>query len=159
MATTISGTLSDTERDAFVSGVNGLATALPIGLTALSPSEVTRLAKAGPATASFVTDGLELASRNPELLTADITAQQVQEKLQLIRNLDVLDSVVGQLKERLAQTAVVAKAEAYEIARTAYVLMKRKNAAGLVEGRDKLAQRFKRQGARKPQEEPQPTQP
>jgi hypothetical protein len=149
MVTAINGTLSDTERDAFVSGVLGLESALPFGLAALSPSEVNRLAKAGPASASFVTDGLELASRNPELLTANVTPQEVKEKLQLIRNLDVLDAATGQLKEKLAHTAIVAKAEAYDIARTAYALLKRKKAAGLVEGRDKLAQRFKRHGNRK----------
>lgn len=154
MVTTISGTLSDTERDAFVSGVLELETALPIGLAALSPSEVIRLVKAGPASASFVVDGLELASRNPELLTANVTPDVVTEKLQLIRNLDVLDSAVSQLKEKLAHTAIVAKAEAYDIARTAYALLKRKKAVGLVHGRDKLAQRFKRQGKRKATETP-----
>lgn len=157
MVKTINGTLSDTERDAFVTGVLGLETALPFGLAALSPSEVIRLAKAGPATASFVVDGLELASRNPELLTANVTAQEVKDMLQLIRNLDVLDGVVGQLKEKLAHTAIIAKAEAYEIARTAYMLLKRGKAAGLTEGRDKLAQRFKRQGKRSGEEDtPQP---
>jgi hypothetical protein len=143
------GTLSDTERDAFLTGVLELEAALPFGLAALSPLEVNRLAKAGPASASFVVDGLELARRNPELLTANVTAQEVKEKLRLIRNLDVLDSALGQLKEKLTHTTMVAKAEAYDIARTAYALLKRKKAAGLVEGRDKLAQRFKRHGKRK----------
>jgi hypothetical protein len=149
MVTTIkNGTLPDTGRDAFLTGVIELEAALPIKLAALSPSEVNRLAKAGPASASFVAEGLELASRNPELLTADVTPQEVQEKLRLIRNLDVLDSALGQLKEKLAHTTMLAKAEAYDIARTAYALLKRKKAAGLVESRDKLAQRFKRQGRR-----------
>jgi len=154
MVKSITGTLSDTERDAFISGVVGLESALSIRLAALSPSEVTRLPKAGPASASFVVDGLELASRNPELLTANVTVQEVQEKLQLIRNLDVLDSVVGQLKEKLAHSTILAKAEAYEIARTAYVLLKRAKAAGLTESRDKLAKRFKRQGKRSVEETP-----
>jgi hypothetical protein len=44
---------------------------------------------------------------------------------------------------------MVAKSEAYDHARTAYFLLKRKNADGLVEGRDRLAQRFAKQGRRK----------
>jgi hypothetical protein len=48
MVTTITGTLSDTERDAFVEGVNRLeATLSSIDLVTLSLSEVSRLSKAG----------------------------------------------------------------------------------------------------------------
>lgn len=150
MAVTINGTLSDTERDAFIEGVSELeATLSSIDLVTLSSSEVNRLSKAGPASASFVTDGLELASRNLDLLTANMNPEEVKEKLRLIRNLDVVNSVLSGLQEKLAHTAMVAKSEAYEIARTAYTLSKRKKVSGIVESHNKLAQRFKNQGQRK----------
>lgn len=150
MVKSIAGTLSDTERDAFLEGVNRLeATLSSIGLVTLSLSEVSRLSKAGPASASFVTEGLELASRNPGLLTADTDPAEVKEKLRLIRNLDAVNSALGALGEKLAHTAIVAKSEAYEIARTAYLLSKRKKKSGIVESHNKLAQRFKGQGKRK----------
>lgn len=96
MVTTITGTLSDTERDAFVAGVNRLEAILSsIDLVTLSLSEVSRLSKAGPASASFVAEGLELASRNPDLLTANISPEEVTEKLRLVRNLDVVNSVLS----------------------------------------------------------------
>jgi len=150
MVTTITGTLSDTERDAFVEGVNRLeATLSSIDLVTLSLSEVSRLSKAGPASASFVTDGLELASRNLDLLTANMKPDEVKEKLKLIRNLDVVTAVLSGLQEKLAHTAMVAKSEAYEIARTAYLLSKRKKVSGIVESHNNLARRFRGQGKRK----------
>lgn len=150
MVTTITGTLSDTERDAFVEGVSRLeATLSSIDLVTLSLSEVSRISKAGPASASFVTEGLELASRNLDLLTASIKPEEVKEKLQLIRNLDVVTAVLSGLQEKLAHTAMVAKSEAYEIARTAYLLSKRKKVSGIVESHNRLAKRFKNQGQRK----------
>lgn len=150
MVDTIKGTLSDTERDAFVEGVQQLEAALSsIDLVTLSLSEVSRLSKAGPASASFLAEGLELASRNPGLLTADVNPDEVKEKLQLVRNLDVVNSAWRALGEKLAHTAMLAKSEAYEIARTAYLLSKRKKKSGIVEGHNKLAQRFKSQGKRK----------
>jgi|GEM_PF-1172262 len=150
MVTTISGTLPDTERDAFVEGVNQLEAALSsIDMVTLSLSEVRRLSKAGPASASFVAEGLELASRNPALLTADINPDEVKEKLQLVRNLDVVNSALSSLGEKLAHTAILAKSEAYEIARTAYLLSKRKKKSGIIESHNKLALRFRGQGKRK----------
>ncbi len=149
MLNKIEGTLNDTERDRILEGVDTLEASLPFGTMALNPQEVTRIAKAGPATASFVTDGLELASRNADLLPASVTPQQLQERLALIRNLDVVVSKVAQFQERLVNTSTVAKAEAYELARTSYALLKRKKAAGMRDGRDRLAQRFVKQGRRK----------
>ena len=150
MVTAINGTLSDTERDAFVQGVSRLeATLSSIDLVTLSLSEVSRLSKAGPASASFVAEGLELASRNPDLLTANISPEEVTEKLRLVRNLDVVTAVLNGLLEKLAHTAMVAKSEAYEIARTAYLLSKRKKVSGIVESHNKLARRFRGQGKRK----------
>ena len=139
--------LSDTERDAFVAGVNRLEAILSsIDLVTLSLSEVSRLSKAGPSSTSFVAEGLALASRNPDLLTANIKPEEVKEKLQLIRNLDVVNSVLSAFGEKLAHTA---KSEANEIARTAYLLSKRKKVSGLVESHNKLARRLRGQGKRK----------
>ncbi len=149
MVKSVDGTLTDTERDQFIQGVEQLEGALPFGPVTLNPQEVARLTKAGPATATFVVDGLELAIRNPDLVPSSVDPAKLQEKLMLIRNLDVITSVVAQFQQKLANTNIVAKAEAYEHARTAYALMKRNKAVGMAEARNRLAQRFKKQGRRK----------
>lgn len=145
----VEGSLNDTERDRILEGVDTLEASLPFGALVLNPQEVARFAKAGPASATFVIDGLELASRNADLLPASVTPEQLQERLELIRNLDVVVSKVAQFQEKLVNTTTVAKAEAYELARTSYALLKRKKAAGMRDGRDRLAQRFVKQGRRK----------
>ncbi|MBU3666278.1 MAG: hypothetical protein FGM15_10460 [Chthoniobacterales bacterium] len=149
MDTSITGSLTDNERDSLLQAVATLESSLPFGTIDLSPQEVNRIAKAGPASATFVIDGLELASRNPDLVPASITTEVLQNRLALIRNLDVVTSVVAKFHEKLSDTALQAKAEAYEVARTVYALIKRKKSAGLREGRDRLAQRFAKQGRRK----------
>ena len=83
------------------------------------------------------------------MLTANISPEEVTEKLRLVRNLDVVTAVLNGLLEKLAHTAMVAKSEAYEIARTAYLLSKRKKVSGIVESHNNLARRFRGQGKRK----------
>ena len=149
MVTTIQGTLTDSQREEAIQGIEELESSLPFSKVTLSPLQIARLTKAGPKSATFVVDGLELAIRNPDLMPASVNAVQLQEKLTLLRNLDVLTAVVAQFQQKLVNTSMVAKSEAYDHARTAYFLLKRKNADGLVEGRDRLAQRFAKQGRRK----------
>ena len=149
METSINGSLTDTERDSLLQAVASLESNLSFTTVDLSPQEVNRIAKAGPASATFVVDGLELASRNPDLVPASITTQELQNRLALLRNLEVVTGVVAKFHEKLTDTALLAKAEAYEVARTVYALIKRKKAAGLRDGRDRLAQRFAKQGRRK----------
>jgi hypothetical protein len=146
----INGSLTDNERDSLIQAVVQLESNLPFGTVDLSPQEVVRLAKAGPASATFVTDGLELASRNPDLVPASVTPGQVRNQLTLIRNLDAVTAAVAKFQEKLANSTMVAKANAYELARIVYLLIKQKKAAGLRDGRDRLAQRFKKQGRRRP---------
>lgn len=149
MVTQVNGTLTDSQREEAIQGIEQLELSLPFSKVTLSPQQIARLTKAGPKSATFVVDGLELAIRNPDLMPASVNAVQLQEKLTLLRNLDVLTAVVAQFQQKLANTSTVAKSEAYDHARTAYFLLKRKNADGLVEGRDRLAQRFAKQGRRK----------
>ena len=149
MVTTIQGTLTDSQREEAIQGIEQLELSLPFSKVTLSPQQIARLTKAGPKSATFVIDGLELAIRNTDLMPASVNAIQLQEKLTLIRNLDVVTAVVAQFQQKLVNTATVAKSDAYEHARNAYFLLKRKNADGLVEGRNRLAQRFAKQGRRK----------
>jgi hypothetical protein len=149
MVTQVNGTLTDSQREEAIQGIEELESSLPFSKVTLSPLQIARLTKAGPKSATFVVDGLELAIRNPDLMPASVNAIQLQEKLTLLRNLDVLTAVVAQFQQKLVNTSMVAKSEAYDHARTAYFLLNRKNADGLVEGRDRLAQRFAKQGRRK----------
>ncbi len=149
MVAKIEGTLSDPQREEAIQGISTLESSLPFSKVTLNTKQIARLTKAGPKSATFVTDGLELAIRNPDLMPASVSATELQEKLTLIRNLDALTGVVAQFQQKLANTSMVAKSDAYEHARTAYFLLKRKKAAGLTEGRARLAQRFAKQGRRK----------
>ena len=149
MVNQVTGTLSDSERDSLVNGVKLLEESLKFTTVTLSADQIASLAKAGPATASFVTDGLDLAIRNPELTTGVVTPAVLKEKLTLIQNLNIVTGVVAEFQQKLENTAMLAKAEAYAHARTAYLLLKRKKATGLAEGRNRLAPRFANQGRRK----------
>ncbi len=149
MVTKVNGTLTDSQREEAIQGIEQVESSLPFSKVTLSPLEIARLTKAGPKTATFVMDGLELAIRNPDLMPASVNVIELQDQLTLIRNLDVLTAVVAQFQQKLVNTSMVAKSQAYEHARTAYFLLKRKNAEGLIEGRNRLAQRFAKQGRRK----------
>jgi phosphotransacetylase len=154
MVTKVNGTLTDSQREEAIQGIEEVESSLPFSKVTLSPLEVARLAKAGPKTATFVIDGLELAIRNPDLMPASVNVIELQDQLTLIRNLDVLTAVVAQFQQKLVNTSMVAKSQAYNHARTAYFLLKRKNADGLIEGRNRLAQRFAKQGRRKAETTP-----
>lgn len=142
-------TLTDAQREEVSTGIKQVEKSLPFGLVSLTSIEIQRLAKAGPLSADFVMAGLELAIRNPELLTANRTVEELENQKEFIRNLDKVNGMVNGLAERLDSTLKVAKADAYQTALTTYALAKRKKASGIVADYDRMAQRFKKQGARK----------
>lgn len=142
-------TLTDAQREEVATGIKQVEKSLPFGLVSLTSIEIQRLAKAGPLSADFVMAGLELAIRNPELLTANRTVEELENQKEFIRNLDKVNGMVNGLAERLDSTLKVAKADAYQTALTTYALAKRKKASGIVADYDRMAQRFKKQGARK----------
>ncbi|MBU6181902.1 MAG: hypothetical protein KGR46_03715 [Verrucomicrobia bacterium] len=142
-------TLTDAQREEVATGIKQVEKSLPFGLVSLTSIEIQRLAKAGPLSADFVMAGLELAIRNPELLTANRTVVELENQKEFIRNLDKVNGMVNGLAERLDSTLKVAKSDAYQTALTTYALAKRKKASGIVADYDRMAQRFKKQGARK----------
>jgi hypothetical protein len=141
--------LTDAQREEVQNGIKQVEESLPFGLASLTSIEIQRLAKAGPLTADFVMAGLELAIRNPELLTANRTVDELENQKQFIRNLDKVYGLVNGLAERIDTTLKVAKADAYQTALTTYALAKRNKASGIVADYERMAQRFKKQGARK----------
>lgn len=149
--------LTDAQREDVQSGIKQVEESLPFGLVSLTSIEIQRLAKAGPLTADFVMAGLELAIRNPELLTANRSVEELENQKEFIRNLDKINSMVNGLAERIDSTLKMAKADAYQTALTTYALAKRNKASGIVADYDRMALRFKKQGARKKntQSEPQ----
>ena len=142
-------TLTDAQREEVSTGIKQVEKSLPFGLVSLTSIEIQRLAKAGPLSADFVMAGLELAIRNPELLTANRTVEELENQKEFIRNLDKVNGMVNGLAERLDSTLKLAKSDAYQTALTTYALAKRKKASGIVADYDRMAQRFKKQGARK----------
>jgi hypothetical protein len=142
-------TLTDAQREEVATGIKQVEKSLPFGLVSLTSIEIQRLAKAGPLSADFVMAGLELAIRNPELLTANRTVEELENQKEFIRNLDKVNGMVNGLAERLDSTLKVAKSDAYQTALTTYALAKRNKASGIVADYDRMAQRFKKQGARK----------
>lgn len=141
--------LTDAQREEVTSGINQVEKSLPFGLVSLTSIEIQRLAKAGPLSADFVMAGLELAIRNPELLTANRTVEELENQMEFIRNLDKVNGMVNGLAERVDSTLKMAKSDAYQTALTTYALAKRNKASGIVADYDRMAQRFKKQGARK----------
>jgi ATP phosphoribosyltransferase regulatory subunit HisZ len=141
--------LTDAQREDVQSGIKQVEESMPFSLVSLTSIEVQRLAKAGPLSADFVMAGLELAIRNPELLTANRSVEELENQKEFIRNLDKVEGMLNSLAERVDSTLKVAKADAYQTALTTYALAKRNKASGIVADYDRMAQRFKKQGARK----------
>jgi len=141
--------LTDAQREDVQSGIKQVEESMPFSLVSLTSIEVQRLAKAGPLSADFVMAGLELAIRNPELLTANRSVEELENQKEFIRNLDKVEGMLNALAERVDSTLKVAKADAYQTALTTYALAKRNKASGIVADYDRMAQRFKKQGARK----------
>ena len=141
--------LTDAQREDIQNGIKQVEESLPFSLVSLTSIEIQRLAKAGPLSADFVMAGLELAIRNPELLTANRSVEELENQKEFIRNLDKVEGMLNALAERVDSTLKVAKADAYQTALTTYALAKRNKASGIVADYDRMAQRFKKQGARK----------
>lgn len=141
--------LTDAQREDVQSGIKQVEESMPFSLVSLTSIEVQRLAKAGPLSADFVMAGLELAIRNPELLTANRSVEELENQKEFIRNLDKVEGMLNALAERVDSTLKVAKSDAYQTALTTYALAKRNKASGIVADYDRMAQRFKKQGARK----------
>jgi len=141
--------LTDAQREDVQNGIKQVEESMPFSLVSLTSIEVQRLAKAGPLSADFVMAGLELAIRNPELLTANRSVEELENQKEFIRNLDKVEGMLNALAERVDSTLKVAKADAYQTALTTYALAKRNKASGIVSDYDRMAQRFKKQGARK----------
>ena len=141
--------LTDAQREDVQNGIKQVEESMPFSLVSLTSIEVQRLAKAGPLSADFVMAGLELAIRNPELLTANRSVEELENQKEFIRNLDKVEGMLNSLAERVDSTLKVAKADAYQTALTTYALAKRNKASGIVADYDRMAQRFKKQGARK----------
>jgi len=141
--------LTDAQREDVQNGIKQVEESMPFSLVSLTSIEVQRLAKAGPLSADFVMAGLELAIRNPELLTANRSVEELENQKEFIRNLDKVEGMLNALAERVDSTLKVAKADAYQTALTTYALAKRNKASGIVADYDRMAQRFKKQGARK----------
>ena len=70
--------LTDAQREEVQNGIKQVEESLPFGLASLTSIEIQRLAKAGPLSADFVMAGLELAIRNPELLTANRSIDELE---------------------------------------------------------------------------------
>lgn len=141
--------LTDAQREDVQNGIKQVEESMPFSLVSLTSIEVQRLAKAGPLSADFVMAGLELAIRNPELLTANRSVEELENQKEFIRNLDKVEGMLNALAERVDSTLKVAKSDAYQTALTTYALAKRNKASGIVADYDRMAQRFKKQGARK----------
>jgi len=141
--------LTDAQREDVQNGIKQVEESMPFSLVSLTSIEVQRLAKAGPLSADFVMAGLELAIRNPELLTANRSVEELENQKEFIRNLDKVEGMLNALAERVDSTLKVAKADAYQTALTTYALAQRNKASGIVADYDRMAQRFKKQGARK----------
>jgi ATP phosphoribosyltransferase regulatory subunit HisZ len=141
--------LTDAQREDIQNGIKQVEESLPFSLVSLTSIEIQRLAKAGPLSADFVMAGLELAIRTPELLPANRSVEELENQKEFIRNLDKVEGMLNALAERVDSTLKVAKADAYQTALTTYALAKRNKASGIVADYDRMAQRFKKQGARK----------
>jgi hypothetical protein len=140
----VSATLNDTDRQAVLAAINTIRTKLPF-LIDLSPEERRSLPRMGDKSRGFVTQALEVATLNPDILPRTFDVDEMRKDVELLSALSSVQTAVAQLNELLDDTVMAVGSEAYAAALLVYQYTR---AAGkgtaLDSALDGLAQRFAR---------------
>ncbi len=140
----ISATLSDADRQAVMTAINTIREKLPF-LTDLTPEERRTLPKMGDRGRVFVTQALELATQNPNILPGGFDAAEMRKDVELLDGLGPIMTALMQLGELAEDTYMAVGSEAYTSALLIYQYARAAGrGAALDDALDGLARRFAR---------------
>ncbi|HEY0376429.1 MAG TPA: hypothetical protein VGC87_05670 [Pyrinomonadaceae bacterium] len=144
----ISATLSDADRQAVMAAINTIRQKLPF-LIDLTPDERRSLPKMGDRGRVFVTQALEVATQNPNILPGGFDAVEMRKDVDLLSALDPILAALMQLSELVEDTYTAVSSEAYTSGLLIYQFARAAGRGAALDGAlDGLARRFARKTAK-----------
>jgi len=144
----ISATLADADRQAVMTAIDTIRQKLSF-LTDLTTEERRALPKMGDRSRAFVSQALDLASQNPNILPAGFDTAEMRKDVELLAALDPILTALMQLGELVEDTYMAVGSEAYTSALLVYQFARAAGRGSALDGAlDGLAQRFARKTAK-----------
>jgi hypothetical protein len=146
----ISASLSDTDQQAVMSAINTIRQKLPF-LIDLSPEERKSLPKMGDRSRAFVSQALEVATQNADILPGSFDVEEMRKDVALISALTPIMTALAQLQELVEDTFTGVGSDAYTSALLVYQYARTSGkGAALDSSLDAMSQRFARKAAKAP---------
>ncbi len=115
----IDATLSDTDRQAVMSALDTIRQKLPF-LIDLTPDERRSLPKMGDRSRGFVSQALEVATQNMDILPRSFDPAEMRKDVELLASLTPIVTALSQLQELVEDTYLAVGSEAYTSALLVY---------------------------------------
>jgi hypothetical protein len=150
----ISATLSDADQQAVLSAINTIREKLPF-LVDLSPEDRRTLPRMGDRSRSFVTQALEIASQNADILPRSFDVAEMRKDVELLEALSPVTLALAQLSELVDDTCMEVGSEAYTSALAVYQYARAAGKGSALDSAlDSLGQRFARKSRSTPNDKP-----
>ena len=145
----VSASLTDADKAAVLSAVNTIREKLPF-LIDLSLEERKGLPKLGDKSQAFVSQALELATQNTDILPRSFDVDEFRKDVELLNALRPVVTALTQLQELLDDTYVEVGSEAYSSALFVYQIARAANKGAALDNLlDGLGARFARKSRNK----------
>jgi hypothetical protein len=147
----VSAVLSEADRQAVLSAIETIRQKLPF-LIDLSPEERRTLPKMGDRSRNFVSQALEVATQNEDILPRNFDVEEMHKDVALLASLAPIRLSLTQLQELIEDTYMAIGSEAYTAALIVYQFARASGkGAALDDVVDSLGKRFARKsGTTKP---------
>jgi hypothetical protein len=140
----IDATLSPADATAVMDAINTIRTKLPF-LLDLTLEERRALPKMGDKSRAFVSQALEVAKQNPDILPRSFDIEEMQRDVDLFNALQPVSIAVSQLQELIEDTYLLVGSEAYIAALLVYQYSRAAGKGAALDNQlDALSQRFAR---------------
>jgi len=140
----ISASLSQADQQAVLSAINTIREKLPF-LIDLTPEERHTLPKMGDKSRGFVSQALDLATLNTDILPRSFDVDEMRKDVELLNALSPVMTALAQLFELVEDTYIAVGSEAYTAALLVYQFARAGGkGAALDNALDALGQRFAR---------------
>jgi hypothetical protein len=146
----VSAQLGEAERQAVFAAIETIRQKLPF-LIDLTPEERRALPKMGDKSRGFVTQALEVATLNPDMLPRSFDVGEMRNDVDLLNALTPVVSALAQLHELVEDTYIAVGSDAYGAALMVYQSARAAGkGSGLDSALDILGQRFTRKSRNTP---------
>jgi hypothetical protein len=144
----ISATLSQADQQAVLSAINTIREKLPF-LIDLTPEDRRTLLRMGDRSRGFVSQALEVASQNTDILPRSFDVEEMRKDVDLLNALSPVLLALAQLNELVEDTYIEVGSEAYTAALAVYQYLRAAGKGAALDGAlDVLGQRFARKSGK-----------